>query len=164
MKSVVLAFIALAALLQAVQAGTVVFIRVGLGGTGVSGNAEGWQAYSAFPACKDALEWMWVDTEDASGYGVRCEGDGCDRNDESDPTKIEVLEMNFDNGANHWTYYKNRDGALVTVKGKKVGTCAPVVPRALDCGLTIGKVVGYSKLRCEIDGVSAEKIESLRKD
>jgi hypothetical protein len=99
--------IVLAALLQAANADFDLY-RVGLGGTGISGNSEGWQVYEQDTAnCDSALDWIWRDSDDVSGgkFGVRCEGDGCGRGFEeaNNPENIEVLEMNFNREEHHWS-------------------------------------------------------------
>lgn len=78
--------------------------RVVIGGTGMSGNSEGWQVYEGDANCDNKLDWLWVDSKEVSGgkYGVRCEGDGCGRNAESDPANIDIAEMNFNSAEHHW--------------------------------------------------------------
>jgi hypothetical protein len=103
MKYAAVTTIALAALLQAANANFDLY-RVGIGGDGISGNAEGWHVYEGEPSCDQALDWIWRDSEDVSGgkYGVRCEGDGCPRSD-VDLSLIEVVEMNFNREEHHWS-------------------------------------------------------------
>ncbi|OAG12332.1 uncharacterized protein CC84DRAFT_112811 [Paraphaeosphaeria sporulosa] len=154
--------IAVATLLHSVNANFDLY-RVGLGGTGVSGNGEGWQAYEAEANCDNKLDWYWVDSEDVSGgkYGVRCEGDGCGRSQDDDDKSLDVIEMNFNRDEHHWTYYKDRDGALVDLSDNQVGRCYPFPGPNLNCGLTVGRVDGYRKIRCEID-VTADDINGGR--
>jgi hypothetical protein len=106
MKVAAISITALAALLQTVAADFDIY-RVGIGGNGISGNVEGWQVYQDGANCDNKLDWLWSDTKDASGYGVRCEGGGCARSGDVDAADITVLEMNFRNG-NHWSKFMSR--------------------------------------------------------
>jgi hypothetical protein len=101
MKFAAISITALTAFLQVVAADFDIY-RVGIGGNGISGNGEGWQVYADGANCDNALDWYFRDTKDASGYGVRCEGDGCSRSGNVNINDITVLEMNFGNG-NHWS-------------------------------------------------------------
>jgi hypothetical protein len=65
---------------------------------------EMWQIFEAEPSCDDAYNSpLYFNKDDVSGgrIGVRCEGDGCF---EQDPSKIDILEMNFDDDPIwHWS-------------------------------------------------------------
>lgn len=98
--------IVLAGLMQATLADFNIY-RVGLGGTGISGNAEGWQVYMGDANCDNAIDWIWRDSDDVSGgkYGVRCDGEdnACGRAEDDDPSNIDILEMNFNSDDRHWS-------------------------------------------------------------
>ena len=185
MKYLLTTLAATASLLSAVTADFEIY-RVGIGGNGITENVEGWQVYQDEANCDTVLDWIWPDTDDASGRGVRCEGDGgCGRSEGSASSEIEVLEMNF--VGYHWSesafarsamleraarmanvrsfriaYYRDRgDGDLVDTNDVRVGRCYPWPAAFLTCGLTVSRLEGYRKLRCEID-VSAEQINSNR--
>ena len=100
MKYLLTTLAATASLLSAVTADFEIY-RVGIGGNGITENVEGWQVYQDEANCDTVLDWIWPDTDDASGRGVRCEGDGCGRSDDDDPANIEILEMNFE--GYHWS-------------------------------------------------------------
>lgn len=114
MKYLITTLAATAALLSAVTADFEIY-RVGIGGNGITANVEGWQVYQDEANCDTVLDWIWPDTEDASGRGVRCEGDGCGRADDDDPANIEVLEMNFE--GYHWSEY---DLTLGVVRSRRL--------------------------------------------
>jgi hypothetical protein len=177
--------LSLAALLTAVHADFEIY-QVGIGGNGITGNAEGWQVYQDEANCDTVLEWIWRDSDDVSGgkYGVRCEGDGCERGwewSDHDPANIDIMEMNFNRDEHHWSkehsyfmhilrianvmrssaYYKDREGGLYDLSNNKVGRCYPWPAAMLDCGITVARVQGHRKLRCEI-GVNAGDINGGR--
>ncbi|KNG45224.1 hypothetical protein DDE82_001753 [Stemphylium lycopersici] len=129
--------------------------HVGIGGNGITGNGEGWQVYEAQANCDNAKDWYWLDTDDASGRGALCEGDGCGRGDDDSADDITVLEMNFTDGY-HWTYYKSCNGDLVDTNDNPVGNCSPFPGPELNCGLTISRIEGYCKLRCIGDFIALD--------
>ncbi|KAF2868136.1 hypothetical protein BDV95DRAFT_158257 [Massariosphaeria phaeospora] len=159
MKPISLTAVVLTALLQAVNADFNLY-RVGIGGDGITGNSEGWQVYQDNAGCDNELDWIWRESDDVSGgqYGVRCEGDGCERGSDSNPSDIDLVEMNFDSDEHHWTFYKDRDGSLHDLSDNRVGRCLPSSNEEFSCGLSTGRVEGVRKLRCEIEGVSANDI------
>ncbi|KAI4622789.1 uncharacterized protein J4E87_005882 [Alternaria ethzedia] len=160
MKYLLTTLAATASLLSAVTADFEIY-RVGIGGNGITENVEGWQVYQDEANCDTVLDWIWPDTDDASGRGVRCEGDGCGRSDDDDPANIEILEMNFE--GYHWTYYRDRNGGdLVDTNDVPVGKCYPFPAAFLTCGLTVDRLEGYRKLRCDGIDVNAEQINSNR--
>lgn len=96
------ATIALAAILQAANANYDLY-RVGLNNGLTAGTVQGWQAYPEEANCDIKMNWVWLDTKDASGVGVRCEGSGCVRSGNVDSANIDVLEMNFLRKDRHWS-------------------------------------------------------------
>lgn len=94
-----------AVLLPAVYADFDVYI-VSVGGTGIAGNSRGYQVYDGEANCDNSLDWLWVTRKDVSGdkYGVRCESEDDDACFGSgDPTRIDVLEFNFNSDDLHWS-------------------------------------------------------------
>lgn len=71
----------------------------GIGGNGISGNANGWQIYdktNGVIKCDQAKDWIWQSSKDVSGgkYGVRCSGDGDSCNRSGSGNGIKQLEVN----------------------------------------------------------------------
>jgi hypothetical protein len=97
-----ISIVALAALLQAVQAD---FDLYRIGAAPSKGSGEGWQVHSDSWTCRDIMNQLWRESNDVSGdkYGVRCSGDGCGRSDGTDPSDIEIVEMNFNSDKYHWS-------------------------------------------------------------
>lgn len=58
--------------------------------------------------------------------------------------------------------YANRDWGLFDLKDNKVGTCMPFPDETFYCGVGLGQVVGVRKIRCLIDSVNSEDINSHR--
>jgi hypothetical protein len=54
-------------------------------------------------------------------------------------------------------YYKDRNGGLYGLDGKRMGKCYPWPAKMLDCGLKTARVQGHRKLRCEV-GATAKEI------
>ncbi|KAJ4287272.1 hypothetical protein N0V90_012670 [Kalmusia sp. IMI 367209] len=88
-------------------------------------------------------------SDDVSGdkEGVRCEGCSASDPDSADPTE---LEFNEDFG--HYTWYANRDGALVDVDGNVVGNCHVDKSDSFDCtDSALTKYIGFSQIFCDTD-------------
>ncbi|KAH6616872.1 hypothetical protein C7974DRAFT_402577 [Boeremia exigua] len=134
--------------------------QIGLGASGIGANTEGFQVYPDEANCDNALDWLWRKSSDVSGgkYGVRCEGSGCWRGETGEITSV---EFNF-LGDFHWTWYADRDNALIDLEDRVVGSCDVVIGPHFGCGLDpIGQVVGERKLKCEVD-VTADQINGNR--
>ncbi|CAI6342542.1 unnamed protein product [Periconia digitata] len=146
------------ALITPTVLGNFAIYNSGIGGDGISENVDGWQIYElkdGVPACDDALDWIWRDSDDVSGlkYGVRCSGDGdsCNRSGSGD--KIKELEINArqykgDSNRLHFTYYANRGGVIVDTDDKPMGICEPAPEEQFYCGIKGGRAEGTRKLNC----------------
>lgn len=152
----------------------------GIGGNGISGNADGWQVYpvtSGVIKCDQALEWIWRSSKDASGdkYGVRCDGEdsACVR---GGPGKgIKELEFNTrqsgkDSGRSHFSKFfttgvENLDGFCGLVVLMKC-SAAFYKNRGLAIVNLNGKKIGTCKPAPEQDfycGITAGRAEGTRK-
>ncbi|KAI6864493.1 hypothetical protein KC343_g1301 [Hortaea werneckii] len=133
--------------------------KVGRGGTGLVGNVEGWQVYANTPdtiRCKSVRESLdWGLRPDVSGKktGVRCktEKGTCTRSrGGGEILEMELNERPIDGGANyHFTYYKDRGGALVGLNGEDLGHCTPDEGAQFFCSKGISRVEGTRKLNCK---------------
>ncbi|KAI6788338.1 hypothetical protein KC363_g9237 [Hortaea werneckii] len=133
--------------------------RVGVGGNGIVANQEGWQVYADTPdtvRCKSVRERLdWGIRLDVSGKktGVRCktEKGTCTRSHGGgEVLEMELNERPIDGGANyHFTYYKDRGGALVGLNGEDLGHCTPDAGATFQCGKGISRVEGTRKLNCK---------------
>ncbi|KAI2616284.1 hypothetical protein GGR54DRAFT_610259 [Hypoxylon sp. NC1633] len=155
--------VALAALLQVTRANFDVYAE-GIGGTGIAGNAWGYQVYDSEPDCDNIVDWIWRSSGDVSGgkYGVRCKAsnDGCVAS--GDPTGIEEMELNFNTDDHHWTIYANRNWGLFDLSDKQVGTCQPFPGDDFFCGAGLGRAEGQRLVRCTIDSVNSDAITAHR--
>ncbi|KAI6820881.1 hypothetical protein KC332_g9446 [Hortaea werneckii] len=131
--------------------------RVGVGGTGIVANQEGWQVYANTPditRCKKVRELLnWGVLPDVSGKktGVRCktEKGTCTRsNGGGEILEMELNEPRVEGGRHHFTYYKDRGGALVGLNGEDLGHCTPDEGAQFFCSKGTSRVEGTRKLNC----------------
>ncbi|KAI1406282.1 hypothetical protein F4819DRAFT_441119 [Hypoxylon fuscum] len=161
MKLISATTVALTALLRVTHANFDVYAE-GIGGNGISGNTWGYQVYDSEPDCDNIIDWIWRQSGDVSGgkYGVRCKGsdDACAAS--GDPSGIEEMEFNFNSDDHHWTIYANRGWGLFDKSDKQVGTCMPFPDDDFSCGAGLGRAEGDRKVRCLIDSVNSDDINS----
>ncbi|GAB1731131.1 hypothetical protein NU195Hw_g3571t1 [Hortaea werneckii] len=133
--------------------------RVGKGGTGISGNVEGWQVYANTPndiGCdrvKASMDWGTFSDVSGKMTGIRCkESNGkCRGRSEGggDILELELNEPRVGGGRIHFTYYKDRGGALVGLNGEDLGHCTPDEGAQFFCSKGIERVEGTRKLNCK---------------
>ncbi|KAF5011316.1 hypothetical protein FDECE_2566 [Fusarium decemcellulare] len=112
---------------------------------------EEYHIYDRDPDCHDfnnALAFQGEEDLSHDGdVGIRCEGCGTDT---SEPTEMEIRT---DHG--HWTWYANRNGAIVEAgTNKVVGKCVLDDSIDISCvipGFPVGNASGTSELRCTAD-------------
>ncbi|KAI6907045.1 hypothetical protein KC318_g4944 [Hortaea werneckii] len=132
--------------------------QVGKGGTGIVANIEGWQVYANTPntiGCDKVRASINLGQRpDVSGKktGVRCKTPKgqCGRSGGDD----NILELEFNRaraggGRHHFTYYKDRGGALVGLNGENLGHCTPDGGAQFFCSKGISRVEGTRKLNCK---------------
>ncbi|KAI7546241.1 hypothetical protein KC331_g5742 [Hortaea werneckii] len=132
--------------------------QVGKGGTGIVANIEGWQVYANTPntiGCDRVRESINLGQRpDVSGKktGVRCKTakGQCGRSGGGG----NILELEFNRaraggGRHHFTYYKDRGGALVGLNGEILGHCTPDGGAQFFCSKGISRVEGTRKLNCK---------------
>ncbi|TLD19042.1 hypothetical protein PspLS_09850 [Pyricularia sp. CBS 133598] len=118
-------------------------------------NDEFWQIFDGPPSCDDQRgTTAWNNLSDVSGdkRGIRCEEDGCSFG--SDPSDIDVLEMNFrGDPIYHWTIYKDRNYVMTGLDGSTFrGSCTPDDSDDFSClNVLSGTDAGYRKFHCETD-------------
>ncbi|KAI7276328.1 hypothetical protein KC345_g6808 [Hortaea werneckii] len=132
--------------------------RVSRGGTGIGGNIEGWQVYANTPdtiRCNNVRESLdWGEMPDVSGKktGVRCkkENGKCGRSEGGgEILQLELNEPRVGGGRYHFTYYKDRGGALVGLDGEDLGHCTPDEGAQFFCSKGVARVEGTRKLNCK---------------
>ncbi|KAK5651455.1 hypothetical protein OQA88_12462 [Cercophora sp. LCS_1] len=122
-------------------------------GLGAGNQFFGWTIHPAEPDCNRVLNHaeFYHDQDDLSGrtIGVRCEGQGCHRNQ---PENVNVLEMHFSNKPlYHWTIYKDRGHPykMYGLDGKTYGECIMFPGDDYTCGVFDGSVrSGVRMFRC----------------
>jgi len=142
--------------------------QTGSGGTGLINNFEGWQVYANTPntiGCNRVREeFNWGDVPDVSGkkVGVRCKApDGkCGRGEGgADISELELNQRPVGGGKNyHFTYYKDRGGALVGLNGEDLGHCTPANANFY-CSKGIFRVEGTRTLNCK-SSISASDLNN----
>lgn len=116
----------------------------------IGGTASSYSIFSTPPNCDELGSAVGMTpTNDASGGGVRCSGNGCIGN------TGDIDELEFHVGDTHWTYYKDRgDGHLVDTNNNGVGLCHRPEPNDMQCVVgPIGQYTASRVLRCNTDGL-----------
>ncbi|KAG9186376.1 hypothetical protein G6011_02932 [Alternaria panax] len=109
---------------------------------------NGYSFFAGPPSCADVGSDWYPSASDLSGKnasGVRCKG--CSLAIEGGDS-VAVTELEFKTKWGHYTYYEDRDGALVDIDDVVVGNCHTDASDTFDCFYGTGSSIGGSQLFC----------------
>ncbi|KAJ4293426.1 hypothetical protein N0V90_008709 [Kalmusia sp. IMI 367209] len=118
-------------------------------------DTDGFLFLAGPPSCDDVFNAVQrTGSDDVSGdkHGVRCNDCGSATGTIDDPDSVSptLVEWN-DEDYGHYTYYADRDGAIVDLDGNVVGHCHTDTSDSYTCSDVSSTFRGWSQIFCETD-------------